>query len=226
MRRDPGIEHVGGLQAVAGETKIEADLPGTARQEKRPADIGEEADAGLRHGEERMLAHHPIAPMHRQSHAAAHGDTVDQSEIGLSVVADERVQPVFVMPEAVSVVLAGLSRLRKAADIAAGAEGPLARPAHHHRGDAVVCRPGAEPGLQGMAHLQGQGVQRLRPVEQDPAEAALRGEKNFGVHAGIEADRKAAAQAIDGARRPISISSSVTIGPKLWMMPAESNKQE
>ena len=82
-----------------GQAQIHADLARAARQEPGPADVGEEADAGLGHGEQRALGDDAEAAVHRDPDAAAHGDAVEQGDVGLGEGVDAPVQPVLVAEE-------------------------------------------------------------------------------------------------------------------------------
>lgn len=48
----------------------------------READIGEESDGVLRHGEERVLCDYAHVPMRRIAHAKAHPDTGADGHVG------------------------------------------------------------------------------------------------------------------------------------------------
>ena len=54
------------------------------------ADIREEADADLRHGELRVLGHHAVRAVKGDADAAAHDDAVDQRDIGFPEPLDLR----------------------------------------------------------------------------------------------------------------------------------------
>src|SRR5581483_3307971 len=60
MGGDAGGQRVGGIEALAGERTIGAELARHARQEPGGADIGEEADADLRHGKLEAVAGHAM----------------------------------------------------------------------------------------------------------------------------------------------------------------------
>ena len=55
MSGEAAIERVRRIHPRAGQAEIAADMPGAAVQKARRADIGKEADPGLRHREERAL---------------------------------------------------------------------------------------------------------------------------------------------------------------------------
>ena len=88
----PGSDAVGGVEALAGQRAIGAELARHARQEPGGADVGKEADADLRHGEGIAVAGDAVRAVHRNADAAAHDDAVDQRDIGLAVVLDRGVE--------------------------------------------------------------------------------------------------------------------------------------
>ena len=161
--------------------------PGQRRQEPAAADIGKQADAAFRHGEQGALGRNAVRAMHRKPDPAAHGHPVDQRHIGLGIVMDAPVQHVFAAEE-VGVGMVGHPRraLRPGIvdrhQIAAGTEGPVAGPAHHHRMDRRVVGPGQESGLHGLDHLQGQRVERPRPVEGNEPDRPGRFEQDLVSH--------------------------------------------
>ncbi len=63
MGREPERQRVRAADAVAGQREIGAGLARQARQRIGRADVGEEADAHLRHGEEAALAGDAVAAM-------------------------------------------------------------------------------------------------------------------------------------------------------------------
>ena len=85
MRGKAGAAAVGGVKALAGERAIGAEFARQARQEPGGADIGEKADAHLRHGELKAVAGDAVRAVHRHADTAAHGDAVDQRHVGLAV---------------------------------------------------------------------------------------------------------------------------------------------
>ena len=56
---------------------------GQARQRVGRADVGEEADADLGHGEKVAIAGDAVAAVQRDADAAAHDDAVDERDVGL-----------------------------------------------------------------------------------------------------------------------------------------------
>src|SRR3546814_16939081 len=99
-----------------------------------------------------MLADYAVAAMHRQTDAATHEDTVDQSDERLLVFADQGVAAVFVMPEFLPISRAVRSAVGQLADIAAGAESLVASRLDDHRPDRRILRPVAQVAFQRHAH--------------------------------------------------------------------------
>ncbi len=79
----PEGERVAAADARAGQGEICAEAPRQARQEKGRADIGEKADARLRHGEIERLAGNAMRRMNGEAGAAAHDDALGQRDDGL-----------------------------------------------------------------------------------------------------------------------------------------------
>ena len=156
MRRQSSVDRVGALHAHPGQAEIRADPAWQARQKERRADIREEADRGLRHGERGMLGGDPIRRMHRHADAAAHADAVDQRDIRLRIGGDHQIQLVLLAEERLGLVMLAIELvLAQRADIAAGAEGAIAGALDHHAVHMRVvsptrsergCRRGSSPG--------------------------------------------------------------------------------
>ena len=84
----PAASAVGGIEPLAGERAIGAELARQARQEPGRPDVGKEADADLGHGEDEPVAGDAMGAVHRYADAAAHDDAVDQRHVGLAVALD------------------------------------------------------------------------------------------------------------------------------------------
>ena len=80
----------------------DADLAGHARKEPGAAHIGEEADAGLGHGEQGVLGDQPMGAVDRHPDAAAHDHTVDERHIGLGIGVNTVIEAIFVPVEGCS----------------------------------------------------------------------------------------------------------------------------
>ena len=156
MGRKSERERVGAPHPVAGEREIGAGRAGQARQRIGRADVGEEADADLGHGELVAVAGDPMAAVKRDPDAAAHDDAVDEGHIGLRIALDADVQRVFVAPEAQRLlVTAGLAEIVEVADVAAGAEGALAGAGHDDAGHRRVVGPCVERAAKARAPCRG-----------------------------------------------------------------------
>ena len=165
----PAHTRVGDLQPMAGQREERAQRALQAGQEIAAADIGEEADGRLGHGEQELLARDRVRAVHREADAAAHVDAVDQRDPRLGVAVDAAVDDVLVAEE----IAAQRARRDLAAlaievgDVAAGAEGAVAGAAQHHGLDRRVLLPAGNDPLQLEDHAVRQRVQRLGPVERD-----------------------------------------------------------
>ena len=114
-------------------------MAGAQIQEARGADIGKQADPGLRHRQQRLLGRDPVGAVDRNPGAAAHRDAVDDREIRFRIAMDAADQLVFFPEEhrgQVTVAGNAAPGLVDRADVAAGAERPLAGAAHQHGADA------------------------------------------------------------------------------------------
>ena len=149
-----GVDVVGGdagpvglhaAQLGARERQVGAQAAVQARQEEAAADVREEADAGLGHGEDGPLGGDAQGRVHRQPHPAAHRDPVHVRDVRLRVHGDEVVELVF-EPE---VGFRGLDAcfsgggvlLRQRRDVPARAKGSGARAGYQHHLREVGFRP-------------------------------------------------------------------------------------
>ena len=183
---------------------------GQARQDVGRADVREEADAGLRHREHGALGHDPVRAVHRDADAAAHGDAVEQRDVGLREMVQARVHRVFEGVEARRGrdPLAGQDAVQPA-DVAAGAERPLARALDQHGVDVGVGAPARSARRRAPAHRQRQRVQRARPVEGDHHQAAPSLEPDLG--------RSAAHGRQPSSSRRAMISRMISLVPsRIW----------
>src|SRR3546814_1329286 len=75
----------------------------------------------------------PVRSVHGNPDPSTHGDTVDQRDIGLGIPLDEGVEAVFITVEGDQIGLAAsLPQTIERADVAAGAERPLAGRSEEH----------------------------------------------------------------------------------------------
>ena len=134
MRNEAAIERVRRIHARAGQAEIAPDMPGAAVEKARRADIGKEADPGLRHCEERALGGNPIPAVDRNPGAAAHRDPVYDREIGFGKMMNPADELVFFTKKdrgQVRVAADPAPRFIDRAHIAAGAERPVASATDH-----------------------------------------------------------------------------------------------
>ena len=132
------------------------------------AHIGEEADSNLRHCEEVALARNPVAAVEGDAHPAAHHDPIHQGDIGFRESLDADVELVFLAPEPGRLRLtSGAPEFVELADVATGAERLFPRALHHDPRDGRIAGPVIESPAHLADHAQGQGIERLRPIERD-----------------------------------------------------------
>ena len=127
---------------LAGQAEVDAGLPRRVRQQPGAADVGDQADAGLRHGEPRALGDDAVACVAGQADAAAHDDAVLDGDVGFGIAADQCVEPVFVAPERARKAGALRAAVVQRAHVAAGAQAALAGTVEHHQLDGRIVSPG------------------------------------------------------------------------------------
>ena len=184
--RDAEFDDVAGFDPPAGRGEQRADAARQAREHVGGADVGEEADADLGHGEQAALADDAMRSVGEQAHPAAHDDAVDQRYARLGIARDAAVEPVFLAPEVeLGGVVARPPQFVEQADVAAGAEGAAAGAGDDDPGDARVALEIVERGGDRAHHRQRQRVERARSIEEDEAGRAAA----FGVNRRIVARR-------------------------------------
>ena len=109
MGGDARAHPVGRVEPCAGERAIGSDLARQTRQKPGRAHVGKKTDADFGHGEAEAVACHPVRTVDRNADAAAHHDAIDQRHIGLAVMLDERIEPIFVAPVPERLVVASES---------------------------------------------------------------------------------------------------------------------
>ncbi|CDX37141.1 hypothetical protein MPLSOD_290154 [Mesorhizobium sp. SOD10] len=166
----PRPQRVAIADAISRQPEIHAERAAQIRQQVAGADIGEEADADLRHGELRIFGQHPMRAMEGDADAAAHDDAVDQRDIGFLEAGDAGVEPVLVGEE-VDRRLAGAAGFIDVQDIAAGGKRP-ALGLHDDDPDARILLPGVQRLAECLDHVVRDGVERLRPGQRDHARSA------------------------------------------------------
>ncbi len=174
---------IGGLEARAGERQPQAGSAGQAWQEPAGADVREEADAGLRHGEGGALGDDPIAGGPGDADAAAHGDAVHDGDHRLGVGEDQVVELVFDEEEPPrDDAVAGGAR-GQGADIAAGGKAAIAGVVDEDGVQGGIGPPGQERGDHRLAHAGGERAQGGGAVEGQAAERAVAAGEDFGFSA-------------------------------------------
>lgn len=120
---------VGGADLRAREGEEGAKFARRQGQQPGAADVGDEADAGLGHGDPRPLGDDPDGAVRGDSDAAAHHDPVHEGDVGLGIAGDTGVEVVLVAPErrrGAAVPVAGV--VVDGADVAARAQPALPAP--------------------------------------------------------------------------------------------------
>ena len=135
---EAGVDGIGRAHDLAGQAEVDARLARRVRQQPGAADVGDQADAGLRHGELRALGDDAVARVAGQADAAAHDDAVLDGDERLGIAADQRVEPVLVAPERARQRRALRAAVVQAAHVAAGAQAALAGAVEHHQLDGRI----------------------------------------------------------------------------------------
>ena len=156
MGRNSTFERVSNTETLTGQRTISAKLARHARQEPGRSNVGKKANPHLWHGKRKAIAGNAMRTMHRHADPAAHRNAVDQSNVGLSVVLDRRIERIFVAPELQCVVvLSGLPEIVKRANVAARGECALACGGHDNSCYRVLVSPSIELRAQAPAPWHG-----------------------------------------------------------------------
>ncbi len=176
---EPGMDRVGPAHPGASQGQEHAERVRQPRQEVARADIGKHADRGLRHRQQRGLADHADVAVHRDADAAAHAHAVDQRHVGFRVFGDRLIERVFLGEEGFDHVVLARQHVRAdGAYVAARAERPLARTRDDDRMDLRLLAPCLQRVANGADHALVKGIQHVRAVERDPADAAVPRDQN------------------------------------------------
>ncbi len=167
------VDRVRSAHGLAGEAQIDAGFAGGVREQPGAADVGDEADAGLRHGELGTLGDDAVARVTREPDAAAHDDAVLDRHVGLRVAADQGVEPVLFAPEAACISRALLPAVVERAHVAAGAQRPVAGAIQQDQRDGGIVLPRQQRRPDPPHHGMRERVESLRPVHGDAACPAL-----------------------------------------------------
>jgi hypothetical protein len=168
-------------ETLPGECYIRAQFPMRAGQQKRHANVGEEADADFRHCYRRAIGGDTVGGMGREAHATAHRQSVDQSDDWFRIARDQYVEAVFRRPEFFRKVVTGLRRVVERTDVAAGGESAVPCAVDKHRADRGIVRPFPHERRHGRCHVERDRVQRLRPIERDPPQRTQLTDNNVAV---------------------------------------------
>jgi hypothetical protein len=140
---------------------------------ERAADVGDEADADLGHGDLGPVGDHPDVAVCADADSTAHHDAVHEGDIRLGEAADAGVEAVLVEPEPPRFGAVGPRAVVDRHDVPAGAEPALTGTGEDHGPDAAVMCPPLECFVDGADHRVRQRVDRLGPVEREEADPAL-----------------------------------------------------
>ncbi len=179
---DPGRDAIGGVEPLAGQRAIGAELARQARQEPGRPDVGKEADADLRHREHEAVAGDAMRAVHRNADAAAHDDAVDQRHVGLAITLDPGVERVFLAPR----TPAPRRSVRRGRDRRGARMSPPAEKARPPlavtitRVTAGSLSHSASCARERAHHAVRHGIERLRAVERDEAGGAAALEQDVG----------------------------------------------
>ncbi len=209
VRRDAQGAAIRRLQPGAGQGQPGSGLPRHARQMPAAADVGEQTDVALGHGPQRPLGGDPDGRRHGDPDAAAHGDPVDDGDHRLGIPKQKLVHPVLGSEEPARVCAVALAALRHLADVAAGAEAPLAGVVDQHQPDSVVVQPGQQGLVDRLAHAGGERVQRPWPVQRHPTGGPVDTGNDFRVLAHRFRSSMGTALRVDADSMALSRDASV-----------------
>ena len=175
-----GIDGIGGAHRLAGQPQVDADRARRIRQQPRAADVGDQADARLRHGEPRALGDDAVAGVAGEADAAAHDDAVLDGDVGLGVAADQRVEPVLLAPERARSRPIPARGCRRARARRRRRTAPGRRRRRAGRGSTAGSSFQASSASQIWRTIAvGQRVERLRPVHGDAPRPALTADQDL-----------------------------------------------
>ena len=137
MGRHATLAHGVRVDHHARHAQHHAEMVRHSRQMPGAADIREEADPDLRHREPGGRRDDARRTLRRQPIAAAHDDAVDQRDERFRIMEKGSIEPIFVLEEACRPQPA----VPRGLDIAAGAEGPVARAGENDAPYPVILTP-------------------------------------------------------------------------------------
>ena len=163
----------GAVEPGAGQREELREPPAQPRQIAAAADVGENADRRFGHGEHGALGRDAVAARAGNADAAAHRDPVHEGDARLGVGIFEVVEAIFVEEEGARRRFVALDVLRDADDVAAGAKAAALGMVDEDDPDVGVVAPFDQRIGHVADHLPVEAVQRLGPVEAQPARRAL-----------------------------------------------------
>ena len=164
---------VGAGERCTGQGGVQTQRAGCPGEQIRPADVGDEPDADLGHGDLGGIGHHPGVRVRADADAAAHHDAVHHRHQGFGEPADLGVEQILVAPEPSRFDSVRVGAVVDRHHVAAGAQSAFPGSGEHHRLDRVVAFPSDQHGAQQLHHRLVERVDRLRAIERDEADAAV-----------------------------------------------------
>ena len=169
MGGEPQLKAFGAVQPGAGQRQELRQPPAQPRQVTPAADVGEDADGGLRHRQHRPLGGDAVAAGQSNADAAAHGDAVHEGDARLGVGIFEVVEPVFVEEEGACRRFVPLDVLADADDVAAGTKATALCVIDQDNPHIRIVTPRDQRRRHVAHHLPVEAVQRPRAVEPQAA---------------------------------------------------------
>jgi hypothetical protein len=179
------MDVVGAAQPRAGQRQPVAERARQPGQDVGGADIWEQRDRRLGHGEQCVLAHHARAVVNGEPDAAAHAHAVDERDPGLREAGDALVDAVFLGEEGADRGAVARHRgIAHALHVAAGAEGAAAGAFQDDQLHRRIVAPFGDGRREVADHAEVEGVQRAGAVHQDGAGMAFAGGDQAGFAQG------------------------------------------
>ena len=168
MGSNPSRHAVCGLDPLAGERAIAAELSRQTRQDKSRPDVGKEADPDLGHGKAELVAGHAMGTVDRNADPAPHDDAIDERHIRLGVMLDAGVERVFLAKIAERLVVASCApEIVERAQISARGERAGVIRGDDNAAHAWFPLPFRELPRQLAHHRKRYRIERMRPIERD-----------------------------------------------------------
>ena len=168
-----GIDRVGAVHGLPGETEVSTDLARRARQQPGAADVGKETDTDFRHPHLGLVVDDTMAAVRRKPGAAAHHQPVHICNIGLREACDAVVENVFLAPEHRAEIALLARAVVKSANVTTGAQPALTRAFQHDQRDGRIGLKRIQRAVHVAGHFQRQRIDRLRTIETDHTGRAL-----------------------------------------------------